>query len=302
MWIWNNRKYSVVVGYGAGQCYIRTKSELSMIVKLDYLCDRKWDNTKQQEYDGIPIIKKDNINKLDNVIVIIFTDNNRVYESIKKELSGLQIESIHVDDIIRCNTVLNGKELKERFPNGVYEDQRQNRVYFDQSLSDSIKISFRGCGNNLIVERNVLLGNVLVRFGNNGSCTIGENTIIHGGELHIAYARIDIGRDCLVSMNVLLRTHDSHHIFDKETHKRMNQSEDIEIADHVWICQGAVLLGGTRIGTGSVVGLRSVTSGKFGSCLVIAGAPARIIKKNICWTKDDTEYFDYQYLEECFFQ
>ena len=40
---WQGKEYTEIIGYGVGQYYEKTKMELSSIVKLDYLCDRKWE-------------------------------------------------------------------------------------------------------------------------------------------------------------------------------------------------------------------------------------------------------------------
>lgn len=48
-----------------------------------------------------------------------------------------------------------------------------------------------------------------------------------------------------------------------------------------------------------MVGTKTVTSSEFGEHLVIAGVPGRVIRENICWSKDCTEYVSYDYLEEC---
>lgn len=115
-------------------------------------------------------------------------------------------------------------------------------------------------------------------------------------------AKIEIGRDCLFVNDVILRTHDSHHIFDGNTHRRVNVPKDILVGDNVWIAYCATLLGGTVIGTGSVVGTCTVTSGEFESHQVITGSPARVLRENICWSRDDTAYFKHDYLEECMSQ
>lgn len=64
-------QYSAIVAYGIGQYFERIKGELSTIVRLDYLCDRKWEKEAITEYQGIPVIKKKELEKLENALVII---------------------------------------------------------------------------------------------------------------------------------------------------------------------------------------------------------------------------------------
>lgn len=300
--IWEENKSIKKIGYGIGQYYERTKEELSKVLKLDYLCDRKWEENNEMEYDGISIIRKADLAQCEEALVIIFTGSSWVYQSIQRDLDEMKMTYIHVDEILGTDNWLDGKMLLEKYPNGIYEDKRNNKIYFDHSLSDKLTVFFQGHGNTLQIAHNVLMGSLSIRFGNNGFCSIGENTEIIEAEFYVADAKLQIGRDCLFANGVIVRTHDAHHIFDIETHQRMNIPKDIWIGDNVWVAYRATLLGGAAIGTGSVVGTNAVTSSRFGAHKIIAGSPAKIIKENICWSKDDTAYFNHSILEECISQ
>lgn len=302
MEIWENKKYTRKIGYGIGQYYEKTKEELAKIVKLDYLCDRKWEGNDEVEYDGNRIIRRADLAQCKEALIIVFTGSSWVYQSIQNDLNELGIDYIHVDEILKKETSLNGKVLRETFLNGIYEDHRNNKIYFDHTISDKLTISFQGSGNTLQIAKNVSIGNLYIRFGNNGFCSIGENTEIIRAEFYVADAKIQIGKDCLFANGIIVRTHDAHHIFDLDTHQRINVPKDVWVGDNVWVAYQVTLLGGTVIGTGSVVGTNAVTSSKFGSHQIIAGCPAKIIRENICWSRDDTEYFNHHFLEECISQ
>lgn len=302
MEIWQNKNYSKIIGYAVGQYYEKTKEELSSILKLDYLCDRKWDESNETEYDGIEIVRRKDLKKLGKVLLIVFVGNSFGYESIKRDLKDLGVDYIHVDDVVGRIDSINGKMLKEKFPNGVYEDIRNNKVFFDNSLPDKLVVSFGGRGSVLRIAPDVLIENLYIRFGNNGFCSIGKNTEIIEAKFYVVDAKIEIGEDCLFSTEVILRTHDAHHIFDRNTHQRINYPKDILIGDNVWIAFRVTLLGGTNIGTGSVVGTNAITSSKFGNHQIIVGSPARVVRENICWSRENTEYFNRSCLEECISQ
>lgn len=79
----------------------------------------------------------------------------------------------------------------------------------------------------------------------------------------------------------MIRTHDGHHIFDLDTHKHINYSNDVIIEDNVWIGQRGCLLAGTKMGSDSVVGANAVTSSQFDKHQVIVGNSARCIREKI---------------------
>ncbi|QID19720.1 hypothetical protein G3580_04625 [Nitrogeniibacter mangrovi] len=53
----------------------------------------------------------------------------------------------------------------------------------------------------------------------------------------------------------------------------------INIEDDVWIAAGATILRGVRVGAGSVVAAGSVVTEDVPSGVVVAGNPARVIKR-----------------------
>lgn len=295
--MWDSYKY--IVGYGVGQYYETVKEELFQAVALTYLCDRKWDEVQPEEYDGILTISRRRLSDLENVLVVVMVGSRWIYEAIRKELESLGMAVVHVDEFLGVKKEIDGRMLKKDYPDGKYEDTRGNIIYFDQTLPDNIKILLVGCNSKLSIKRNLIINSLRIRLGNKGICLIGENTEIVGANLYVSNAKLSIGSDCLFSTEVLIRTHDGHHIFDLNTRKRINFAKDVFVGDNVWIGQRAHLLGGTRIGNGSLVGANAVTSGRFGEHQIIAGNPARCIRENICWSRDDTDYFDRTCLEEC---
>lgn len=54
---------------------------------------------------------------------------------------------------------------------------------------------------------------------------------------------------------------------------------DTVIGSDVWIGQNALILPGTHIGDGAIVGANSVVGGSVGPYTVVAGDPARVVKK-----------------------
>ncbi|MDZ5711315.1 acyltransferase [Jeotgalibacillus haloalkalitolerans] len=112
---------------------------------------------------------------------------------------------------------------------------------------------------------------------------VGNNSYVNGGWLLAnKNSKIVIGKNCLISFNVHIRTY-SHNI--KETSKPIIQQGDFEkdiiIGNNVWIGHGAQIMPGVRIGDNCVVGAGAVVTKSFEDNLIIAGVPARAIRDYI---------------------
>jgi acetyltransferase-like isoleucine patch superfamily enzyme len=62
-------------------------------------------------------------------------------------------------------------------------------------------------------------------------------------------------------------------------------SRAVIVEDNVWVGFGSVILPGTRLGRGAIVGCKSVVTGEVPPYAVVAGNPARVIRY---LTADDT--------------
>ena len=99
--------------------------------------------------------------------------------------------------------------------------------------------------------------------------------------LHLTCAsKIRIGVGVTVSYDVMIT--DIKHSYDDINVRSIDQTIQtfaIVIEDYCFIGAGAKILPGTELGINCIVGANSVVVGKFPSYSVIAGNPARIIKK-----------------------
>lgn len=107
--------------------------------------------------------------------------------------------------------------------------------------------------------------------------------------------KLTIGKGVFIGKDVIIRTSDGHTIIDPETGLAINEPLDIEIGDNVWIGARNMILKGSKIPNGTIVGAQSVVNKKFEDPnVLIAGNPAKIIKNNVLW--DVRDYC--QYMEE----
>lgn len=290
-------KYQYIVGYGIGQYYDYIKSRLPKEVHFDYLCDAKYQQVGT-EYDGLGVISPETLRDMKSVFVVVFSGNARNWKSIAAMLDDMGHPYIHVDKVINVRNTITGKELKHS-GEGIYIDAWGNRIEFFPDIEESVMISFLG-GNNLIqLGKGVSVGKLDIQCGRNSLCSIGHGTEIEEAKMIITDGKIEIGQDCLLSTSVILRNHDKHHIFDKATGKRINYTGNIKIGNHVWLCHGVTLLGSAAIGDNSIVGTMAVTSSAFPKEVIIAGNPAKIIREQVCWSKDNTNFYNRDFLDEC---
>lgn len=290
-------KYQYVVGYGVGQYYDYIRSEILSKVHLDFLCDAKWEQIGDY-YDGIKVISPEELSELKNACIIIFSGNKRNYESIKSMLDRMDLPYVHAKSLVANGYSISGKELKQ-LKEKVYCDELGNRIEFCSDIEDSITITFQG-GNNVVkIANEVSVGKLVIDCGREACCSIGKGTEIEAATMYITNGKIEIGEDCLFSYDVTLRNHDTHHIFDRNTKERINFEGNMKIGNHVWIGYGATLLGSATIGDNSVVGTMAVTSSTFPAEVIIAGNPARIIRKDVCWSKDNTNFYNRLSLDDC---
>ena len=173
---------------------------------------------------------------------------------------------------------------------------RNSFVKVDDSFKGEFKIRLfgNGCAHVEIgagckssgMSRAFIHDNGILRIGNDVS--IGDNTKISIMENN----RVNIGNDCMFSYDILLFCGDGHAIFDMETGQRTNLYLDddtkgtITLGDHVWVGAGCYILNRAKIGDSCIIGAGSTFKGELPDYCVAAGNPARIVKKNVTWSRN----------------
>tara|TARA_R110002074_G_scaffold46929_1_gene120699 strand:+ start:158 stop:760 length:603 start_codon:yes stop_codon:yes gene_type:complete len=166
---------------------------------------------------------------------------------------------------------------------------QNNTLIIDEGVKlYNVKFRFEGSDSILHIKSNTRIHqNALLWLEYNTSIIIGNNTRIEG--LHIASLegkKVIIGNDCLFAHDIEMRTGDSHFIYEKGTHDRINNPSDIIIGNHVWVCAYSKIMKGVNIKDDCVIGSSSLVNKSFEeSNVIIAGTPAKIIKRNIEWSR-----------------
>lgn len=123
--------------------------------------------------------------------------------------------------------------------------------------------------------------NCIIRIGKN--CTSNETKII----IMEDNTSLSIGNDCMFSCGITFCLSDLHPLYCKASNKLLNKSKDLIVGEHVWIGMHATILKNSYIAKNSIVGAYAVVAGKFTeeNC-VLAGNPARVVKRQVCWHRD----------------
>ena len=175
------------------------------------------------------------------------------------------------------------------------------------------KIDVKGNANEIVIEPNCQFKNVLIFIrGNSNSILISKQVSFNrSGELwveddhcqlqignnttfentHIAVtesnSKVIIGDDCMFANGIDIRTGDSHAIIDLETKERINHAKDVVIGSHVWVGAHASILKGVRLAANCIVATRAIVSKPFlDEGVIIAGIPAKIIKRHVTWQRE----------------
>ncbi|MBB4568989.1 acyltransferase [Rhizobium leucaenae] len=96
---------------------------------------------------------------------------------------------------------------------------------------------------------------------------------------------VQVGDDFMSSWGVWVRTADSHGLIDLDRGEIINSPKSVVIGSHVWLGQDAIIMPGTTIGGGTVVGARSIVTKSLPACCVAAGAPAKVVRERASWTR-----------------
>lgn len=134
-----------------------------------------------------------------------------------------------------------------------------------------LKLVFRAFGSDLKIEQGFHCDyGDKISFGDRVYLNI-NCTLLDAGE-------ISLGDDVLVGPNVQILTV-NHPIDAQQRLTKKSLVGDVVIGNNVWIGAGSILLPGVKIDTNSVIAAGSVVTKDVAANMVVAGNPAKIIKR-----------------------
>ena len=178
--------------------------------------------------------------------------------------------------------------------------QLSTKIDFDKNCTENViifagkygypkSIHFQGSKNTLYWGPNITWPAIVdVRFSSNrqllfwgkGSTSNGTVVILEGDE-----RRILIGDDCMFALNTRIYTSDLHAIVDMTAQEWINPPQDVLIHSHVWLGQDSLILKGVDIGSGSIVGAKSLVTKSIVANGLVGGIPAKLLKSNVRWER-----------------
>jgi serine acetyltransferase len=153
------------------------------------------------------------------------------------------------------------------FPQGAIYGERYIRLGAGTLVGPHATLSV-----GMVVDQ-IMATDPVIRIGD--GCVIGRGTAIVG---HLG---IDIGDQVYTGMNVYIT--DQNHTYldlDRPIGVQDPRDEPVKIGSGCWIGTGAVILPGSVLGRNVVVAANAVVRGEFPDHCVVAGVPARVVRRH----------------------
>lgn len=166
--------------------------------------------------------------------------------------------------------------------------------YGKSLLLKGIPIIFNSSGAKLEIGNNVTINSsflsnlvglyqrtIIVTRTAGAEIIIGDNVGISGATIY-ARKSIKIGENTHVGGNTKIFDNDFHPLEIEARNSDIKEkigTRSVVIGKNCFIGCNSLILKGTNLGDGCIVGAGSVVSGKFEDYCIIAGNPARVIKK-----------------------
>ncbi len=137
-------------------------------------------------------------------------------------------------------------------------------------------------GNNgtLNLDRGTIYYGADIEVFDSAKLTIGNNFVFNINTTIICGDQITIGKDVRFGRDVTIRDNNGNHFISRKVYR---DKRPVEIGQHSWLCEKALIMPGSKIGSGVIVGAGSVVSGRLPNFTLATGSPAKIVDENIFW-------------------
>jgi len=153
---------------------------------------------------------------------------------------------------------------------GIFDMKRSRSIWQVSGMVIFKGKAYIGHGTKISVNKNALL-------------ELGGNFAVTAESEIVTQKHIKIGDDVLISWDCLIMDTDLHKIYNKSG-ELINSPEPIIIGKKVWIGCRNVILKGSKISDGSIIGANSFLSKDISDQSgIFAGNPIRLIKGDVTW-------------------
>ena len=91
---------------------------------------------------------------------------------------------------------------------------------------------------------------------------------------------IQIADDVCFGRNVTIRDNSGEHFMSRKVYKN---KRPVVIGQHSWITEQSMVMPGSKIGVGVIVGAGSLVQGKLPNFILATGRPAVVVDEDIFW-------------------
>lgn len=318
--LWGNnvdiQKYLINAGYNVNKIFTGNRELLN---NNNFYHTSKLENESSKYYIVVPFFLEDSGVKQRKILEdfgykekkdFIFYPCNEVKISGNNKYYGDSEGNIILGQTEKVDIILRGGENYIDIRKGVKVNGylkiicngHNNKIVISANcvFEDSNVIEIQADCSNINIEESCNFNNVYIKTFEYSCLTIGEKSSFRQNNLiyMYAYSNVQIGKDCMFSFNTTIQAGDGHSIFDINLKENINMNlktryngflNNLILDNHIWVGRNAFLLGSgkkqTKIGQGSIIGAQSLVKGKFSNNLIIGGNPAKVIRKNIAWSR-----------------
>ncbi|WP_335997635.1 acyltransferase [Fusobacterium polymorphum] len=241
---------------------------------------------------GFNLIKS-KYKKIKNKVKIL----TRLRKSKIRIIGDNNILSIHKNSFIKKSSFLidNNNNIiilkkKSLLKNShIIVEGTNNVIYINKETSlRNTYIKIEGDNNKIFIGNNCCIKNLDIDMKNNNSIIkIGAKTTIERARItSFEPYKIEIGKDCMFSSDIIIMNTDVHRIYDVDTRLKTNEGKEISIGNHVWLGIRTIILKGVTIGDNSIVAAGSIVTKDVKANTIVSGTPAKQIKENKNWTRE----------------
>lgn len=190
------------------------------------------------------------------------------------------------------NGLLYKPEDEELINLHIISGQNMNKLnhmdsFYNDDIKPILKKWFKSFGDN-----SALIPPFYTDYGVNIS--VGNNSFINMNATFLDVCEIKIGNNVFIGPNVSLYT-PCHPIHKDYRYKGLEYGKPITIEDNVWIGGNVIILPGVTIKNGAVIGAGSVVTKDVEEDTIVAGNPAKFIRKI---DEKDKLYWEKRFEEE----